>query len=153
PPVLSAADTLTNGLPKALIPKLASWVESWREASPGFAAESLARGSPEPFTFGYRWADSSGAVPTGIRSRALVDVVSPDSTHSIDYDMYLDFLRDESGEIDAGGDVDSAPVFADFASDSLWQVAFCGTPCFFDGAYWVDVGRFVLTGARESGPY
>jgi hypothetical protein len=76
-----------------------------------------------------------------------VDVLSPDSTYSLDFDMYLDLGR---GVLER--DVDSAPVLADFRSDTLWQVAFCGTPCNYDGAYWVDAGRFALTGTAQSGP-
>ena len=46
---------------------------------------------------------------------------------------------------------DSAPVLADFARDTLWRVSFCGTPCFFDGGYWLDRDRFALTGAMQTG--
>ena len=67
--------------------------------------------------------------------------------------MYVDFLRDGNGKVVVSGDVDSAPLLADFAKDSLWQIAFCGTPCFFNGAYWVDARRFALTGAVESGAH
>jgi hypothetical protein len=70
----------------------------------------------------------------------------------LDFDMYLDFDRGDDGTILLEREPDSAPVLADFRSDTLWEVAFCGTPCDFDGAYWVDSGRFALTGTVQSGP-
>ena len=142
----TVADTLTNGLPRALVPSLAGWTQAWRYAIPGFGPDSLARGATSPFKFGYSWA-GAGRISDNVRTRALVDVLSPDSTRSLDFDMYLDLDR---GVIDR--EPDSAPVLADFRSDTLWQVAFCGTPCDYDGAYWLDAGRFALTGTAQSGP-
>jgi hypothetical protein len=146
----SATDTLANGVPRSLAGKLAPWVVVWRHALPRFAPDSLTRGATTAFTFGYGWA-GAGRVTAGVRSRALVDVLSPDSTRSLDFDMYLDF--DPTGG--PGGllerEPDSAPVLADFKRDSVWQVAFCGTMCFYDGAYWIDNDRCALTGAIQSG--
>jgi hypothetical protein len=145
-------DTLANGLPRSLAPQLAAWVEVWRHAVPGFAPESLARGASSPFAFDYGWPVHGGEPSGRVRERALIDVLSPDSAHSLDFDMYLDFDRDENGKTRILREPDSAPVLADFGSDTLWRVAFCGTPCFYDGACWVDAARFALTGATRSGP-
>jgi hypothetical protein len=146
----TVADTLTNGLPRALVPSLAGWAQAWRYAIPGFGPDSLARGVTSPFKFGYSWA-GAGRISDNVRTRALVDVLSPDSTRSLDFDMYLDFDRGDDGKILLLHEPDSAPVLADFRSDTLRQVAFCGTTCFYDGAYWVDNERFALTGATQSG--
>jgi hypothetical protein len=80
-------------------------------------------------------------------------VLSPDSALSLDFDMYLDIDRDEDGRILLMREPDSAPVLADFKRDTLWQVSFCGTPCFYDGAYWVSNDRFALTGATQTGNF
>jgi len=80
-----------------------------------------------------------------------VDVLSPDSTHSLDFDMYLDFDATSGPGGILEREPDSAPILADFARDSLWQVGFCGTPCSYDGAYWVDNTRFALSGSTETG--
>lgn len=139
----SAADTLVNGLSRPLLPKLNAWTQVWRHAIPSFSADSLRRNGSATFAFGNAWA-GAGRAATGVRAKALVDVLSPDSARSLDFDMYLDLDRD-------GREPDSAPVLADFKSDTLWQVSFCGPSCFYDGAYWVDADRFALTGATQSG--
>jgi hypothetical protein len=140
-----------NGLPRALVPSLAGWVQAWRCAIPGFEPDSLAPGTPSQFRFGHSWA-GAGRISDNVRTRVSVDVLSPDSTHSLDFDMYLAFDRDVDGTILLEREPDSAPVLADFRSDTLWRVAFCGTPCEYDGAFWVDPARFALTGTAQSGP-
>jgi hypothetical protein len=151
PPAPAPADTLANGLPHALTSHLASSAQVWRIAIPGFEADSLAWEGSVPFRFDYAWAGAAGA-SDDIRSRARVKVLSPDSTRSLDFDMYLDFDRDESGAIRLLREPDSSPVLADFRSDTLWREAFCGTVCAYDGAYWADAERFALTGTTRSGP-
>jgi hypothetical protein len=144
------ADTLANGVPRVLLPALSSWIKVWRHAAPGFSADSLKRSSSGPFEFGSRWA-GAGPKTIGVRSGAGVDVLSPDSSHSLDFDWYVEFERDPDGTIVPGREADSSPILADFARDSVLQVTFCGTTCFYDGAYWVDAHRFALTGAARTG--
>jgi hypothetical protein len=144
------ADTLATGLPRSLVPKLASWVEVWRYAIPGFAPDSLRRDGSGPFTYDYAWR-GAGHIGHGVRESALIDVLSPDSARSLDFDMYLDFSPDTAGRFVPVGEPDSAPILADFKSDTIWRVSFCGTTCSFDGAYWVDSARFALTGATQTG--
>ncbi len=149
PQAAAVADTLRNGLPSALVPKLAAWVANWRHADPDFSPESLVRGDSDPYQFDAAWR-GAGHISDGVRSRALVDVLSPDSVRSLDFDMYLEFDGGPDG-VSLGREPDSAPILADFKADTVWRVAFCGTPCSFDGAYWIDAERFVLSGATESG--
>lgn len=146
----AGADTLGNGIPRALVLRLAGWTRVWRHAVPGFTLDSFRRLPSETFRFDYARHEAEHRVDP-VRARALIDVRSPDSAHSLDFDTYLDFERDESGKIVLGREPDSAPMLADLRSDSLWRVAFCGTPCFFDGAYWADDHRFALTGATQTG--
>jgi hypothetical protein len=146
----SAADTLSNGLPRALLPKLAPWTQVWRYSIPSLVADSLKRNSSAPFKFDSGWAGVGPFVET-IRSRALVEVLSPDSVHSLDFDAYLDFDKGPDGNILAEREPESRAVLADFRADSAWVVEFCGTTCFHDGSYWVDAERFVLTGATQTG--
>src|SRR2546428_11530985 len=40
----TAADTLSNGLPLALVISSAEWFSMWRKAAPGFAPDSLIHG-------------------------------------------------------------------------------------------------------------
>jgi len=145
-----AADTLANGLPRTLLPKLAPWVEVWRHAIPGFAPDSLRHSGPVLFHFESGWAGTGGRI-NSIRTRALIEVVSPDSVRSLDFNSYLDFGRAPGGDLLSEGEPDSRAVLADFRADSAWVVDFCGTGCSHDGAYWVDSERFVLTGTTLTG--
>ena len=143
-PVSAAApDTLPNGLPRVLVPKLANWSIAWRHANARFAPELLVRSDVSTFRFSVY-----GFGPRAMqdfRTQAKLQELSPDSTRSLEFDMYQDYFRE------GGGEVDSAPLLADFKSDTLWQPAFCGTPCSFDGAQWVDDSRFALTGTTLTG--
>ncbi len=148
---VGAADTLANGLPRPLATQLAGWLQAWGAAAPGFAPESLLRVTREPYRFesprpgnGAKWVET-------LRTRALIEVLSPDSARSVDFDRYLVVDGETDGAPDFGREPDSAPVLRDFAADTIWTVDFCGTPCFYDGACWVDATRFALTGATRSG--
>ena len=144
------SDTLANGLPRPLLPKLGSWVQVWRSAIPAFTPDSLTRSGPAPYKFEYA-GPTTAHIPEVIRTRALIDVMSPDSTRSLDFDAYLVFVRGPEGELQIGREPESRPVLADIEADTLWQVEFCGTSCFYDGAYWIDAQTFALTGATRSG--
>jgi hypothetical protein len=151
PRVAGTPDSLASGVPAALVPKLTDWVQVWRAAIPDFVLDSL-RLADSSASFELRYFGPGSSWPSGaVRDRAGIRVVSPDSARAVDFDIYLELYRDAGGGFDYGREPDSAPVLANFVSDSLWQVAFCGTPCFFDGATWLDADRFVLTGAMRSG--
>src|SRR5258708_15958928 len=147
---VAPADTLANGVPRALLPRLAEWCEVWAHASPGFAPESLVRVSTEPFVLEGGWAGAGRSVD-GVRSRARVDVASPDSAYSLDYDMYQDYSTGPDSSVSVEGEPDSSPILADFRRDWVYPLDFCGTGCFHDGAYWVDANRCALTGGAQSG--
>jgi hypothetical protein len=149
-PLGSAADTLSNGLPRTLLPKLKPWIQVWNYAIPRFEPDSLRRVRTAPFTFESGWAGNGGRAETA-RTRALIEVLSPDSVHALDYDTYLDFDRAPDGGILSEREPDSRAVLADFRVDSAWVVEFFGTAGFHDGAYWIDSQRFVLTGATQTG--
>jgi hypothetical protein len=150
PPPGSAADTLSNGLPRTLLPKLRPWIQVWRYAIPGFEPDSLRPFRAVPFAFESGWA-GAGRFAETVRTRALIEVLSPDSVHALDFDTYLDFDRAPDGGILAEREPDSRAVLADFRVDSAWVVEFCGTGCSHDGAYWIDSQRFVLSGATQTG--
>ncbi len=138
-----AVDSLPNGLPR-------SWIQVWRYAFPDLAPDSLRRSGSGPFRFDSGWA-GPGRFAESTRSRALIEVLSPDSVHSLDFDTYLDFDRGPDGGIQAEREPDSRAVLADFRSDSAWVVDFCGTSCLHDGAYWAGAEHFALTGATQTG--
>jgi hypothetical protein len=143
-------DTLSNGVPRGLAPGLAAWLVLWRHATPGFALDSLARFETRTLSFESARPGANRRLDP-VRLAASIVMLSPDSSRALDFDSYLEFARDDDGSIDVGREPDSAPTLADFASDTTWRVAFCGTPCFYDGGGWVDTQRFVLTGATRTG--
>lgn len=140
----ATSDSLKNGVPRALVPQLMGWSQLWRIANPRFATDSLTKVSVGPFELTAPRAGAKHPIPNA-RTRAGIEVLSPDSSKSLDFDVYLGL------EAGTGREPDSSPALADFSRDTLWRVAFCGTACFYDGAYWVDENRFALTGASRSG--
>jgi hypothetical protein len=139
------ADTLGNGLPRDIAAKLRPVVRLWRYGLRGFALDSLARGAGSVVNLGFEWG---GKDARDIGDRNL-DVWSPDSTRWLNHDFYIE-AGEEGGSIEFGGDVDSAPVLGDVKRDSVGRLDFCGTPCAFDGAWWIDDSRFVLIGNIEA---
>jgi hypothetical protein len=146
----SPGDTLANGVPRALAAQMSAWVGIWRQANPAFATETLVRGATRPYKF-YSLSERAGRFTSGVRSKAGIAALSPDSTRLLDFDAYVDFTRGPDGAALVEREADSTPTLADFGSDTLWHVAFCGTPCFYDGGYWIDASRFALTGAMQTG--
>lgn len=144
----AAADTLANGLPRALAPQLDAWLQNWRRAVPGLALDSLACVARGPYRFASASPAGGRRFADGVRSRAMIEVLSPDSTRLLDYDRYAD-VDSESGSLER--EADSAPMLLDMALDTLWTVSFCGPGCFYDGGFWLDASSFVLTGATQSG--
>lgn len=141
------ADTLANGLPRDVAAKLQPVARLWRYGLPRFALDSLVRGAASVVRPDFAWG---GKDARDIGDRNL-DVWSPDSTRWLNHDFYIE-ASEEGGSVEFGGDVDSAPVFGDVKRDSVARLDFCGTPCAFDGAWWVDNSRFVLIGNIEADP-
>ncbi len=146
----AAADTLGNGVPRVLVPQLNTWVQLWRHAVPQFGLDSLQSRAVGAFTFDYAQGEA-GNYAEDVRARAGIIVLSPDSTRALDFDTYLDIGPAPDGTIELMREPDSSPALTDFARDSVWRVAFCGTTCFYDGAYWLERDRFALTGATQTG--
>jgi hypothetical protein len=140
----SPADTLANGLPLDVAVTLRPVARLWGYGLPRFAVDSLVSGGASAVRADFAWG---GKDARDIGDRRL-DVWSPDSAHWINHDFYIE-AGEEGGAIEFGGDVDSAPVLGDAKRDSVERLDFCGTPCAFDGAWWIDNSRFVLIGNIE----
>ena len=145
------ADTLANGFPRAVAPKLASWFQLWQRAGTNLRADALHHGPSQPYAFQLAPVVHAGRWRDNVRTRAGIEVLAPDSLHAVDFDMELEVTREPDGIVRPERDVDSGPILADFARDSLWIVDFCGTPCGFDGAAWLDASRFVVVGTTQTG--
>ena len=75
-------------------------------------------------------------------------IFSPDRTKFIDPYVYF-FLTEAQGRVEAESDVDAAVVLVDLRRRLSMGLLFCGTPCGFDDAVWVDNDTFVVTGWSE----
>jgi hypothetical protein len=141
------SDTLANGLPRDVAAKLGPVARLWRYGLPRFALDSLVHGAASVVRPDFAWGGKD-ALDIGDRN---LDVWSPDSTRWLNHDFYVD-ASEEGGSVEFGGDVDSAPVLGDVRRDSVARLDFCGTPCAFDGTWWIDNSRFVLIGNIEADP-
>ena len=142
-------DTLSNGLPRLSMPKLRPWISCLAIRNTGPRAR-LASAPPDgAVRLRVRVGRQRRPCQETVRTRALIEVLSPDSVRALDFDTYLDFDSAPDGGMLAEREPDSRAVLADFRADSAWVVEFFGTASFHDGAYWIDSQRFVLTGASR----
>ena len=56
---------------------------------------------------------------------------------------------EEGGKLHAGLDVDSGVALADLKNNTWKRLMFCGTPCHFDDAAWINNDVFVVVGESE----
>jgi hypothetical protein len=143
-----SVDTLANGLPIGAVAAADDWVQICRRTIPHFVLDSLVPASPHLFQFHEAWpglASRARGTHGAIGERGLY-MYSPDSCRFVNFNMYAEVTRDKDGRLIAGDDPESAPVLGDLVADTLWMIGICRACCSFDGAYWVDASRFVLTG-------
>lgn len=139
-PAIGPRDSLMRGLATPL----AEWVGLWRAARPEFALDSLrfaGRTSFHPQPDAVPWEFPGPADPEGL---AALVVSSPDGRYRLLIDRYQVISGGETG-----GEPDSAPVLLDTRTGRTYTFEFCGTPCGFHWAAWIDSTRFVLGGWRE----
>jgi hypothetical protein len=145
------ADTLANGLPRAVADAIAPWTSMWLEAIPGFTADSLRPdGHFAALRGGYvlPHGEASLTDPEDEVAMEVLSARSPGGRYELVFDQYQEVTEDESG-VDVGGGPDSAPLLIDFKSKSVNRFEFCGTPCGFQWGGWVDSTRFALAGWEE----
>lgn len=114
------------------------WLKRWRKVDPYVTSaefELLSEGAVTPA----RPPEFALTLPPEalIPPRADRYVWSPDKSRFVDY-------------LSSYGEPDSAFTAYDRNGDGkLETLAFCGTPCRFDGAFWLDDERVVLLGNEE----
>jgi len=124
----------------------------WEKSSPGFRADSLLRVGVEP-AFRAGWLQPLNDVYPPPPDQELVFRVlsanSPDGRYKLVFDRYQS-IDEDAGEIETGGDPDSAPLLIDLRRRTFSQFETCGTPCGFDWGVWLSPSRFALAGWREA---
>jgi hypothetical protein len=134
-------------------PMLNVWVGMWREALPGFRTDSL---YPAGITRAFGSVYTQPAQDF-ISERGLNDVIevlgerSPYGRFHLVFDRYQ-AITEENGEIEIGGDPDSAPVLLDLRHGTASVFESCGTPCGFHYGVWISPTRFALGGWQEVDP-
>lgn len=144
-PTVGRSDTLVN----AIGPALAPWMVLWRHAYSGFQSDSLIRIGVEP---AFRNADVGplkSVYPPPAESAAAFRILSarsPDRRYDLIFDGYQ-CVEEVNGEIDIGGDADSAPLLLDLKRQTSTRFEVCGPGnCPFHWGAWVSPTRFILAG-------
>ncbi len=148
----AAADTLANGLPRAMVPALSAWTAMWQAAIPGFTPESLAGGTWSPALRGGDVQPLKNFYPAAPEEQATFEVLSalsPNGRYRLVFDWYQEIVEEEGG-IEIGGEPDSAPLLLDLRLGSSNVFEFCGTYCGYDWGCWMDSTRFALAGWSEA---
>ena len=154
PDVLSYEGTpvgKSDSLINAIAPKLRPWVVLWRHAIP-FAPESLIRVGVGPALRAGTAQPLKGLYPPPKESEAAYRILSarsPDGRYNLIFDRYQCVLESD-GEIDIGGDADSAPLLLDLKRGIANQFETCGPgSCAFHWGVWVSPTRFALAGTEN----
>ncbi len=84
--------------------------------------------------------------------RRRVYVSSPDKKKCLDPFVGMDLYRN-NGRIRAAFDIDSGVALIDLRSKEYKRLLYCGTPCGWDEARWLDNHSFVVAGSEEDASY
>jgi hypothetical protein len=118
-------------------PDFKAWVGKWREVDPYVSVAEFTRMQADAI----RTAGPDAAVTPspGLLAEPLASrfVWSPGKSRFVDY-------LSRFGEPDS-----SLEVFSRDGGGKLETIAYCGTPCRFDGAFWLDDDRAVVLGIEE----
>src|SRR5262249_41962540 len=104
-------------LPDSLRHAMAPWIRQWNAVLPGFDRDSVWVDSTRSFRPAYTQA--RGPAVREIPSIRLGVVWSPDHRRYLNPDFYVEDAARDHGAISIVRDVDSAPMVADLANDSL----------------------------------
>jgi hypothetical protein len=118
---------------------------------PGFRPESLYFAGTGPALRRGYVQPLGNMDPPGEEASATFEVLSaesPDGRYKLVFDWYQR-VSEEEGEIEIGGDADSAPLLLDRREQTSNAFAFCGTPCGFHWGAWISPTKFVLAGWQE----
>ena len=154
PDVLSYEGTTVGAsdpLIRSIAPTLRPWVVMWRHAMPAFQPESLIRAGVEPAFRGYVQPLKNVYPPPKESAAAfrILSARSPDGRYKLIFDWYQCVLED-AGEIEIGGDADSAPLLLDTKRGLSNQLETCGPgSCAFHWGAWISPTRFILTGTQS----
>lgn len=149
PPVMKSASAF-SAIASVVESKLPIWVDLWRQAVPGFEVSKFSKTGEGAIKSESPDGSSCGS-PQPNQLREIMYVYSPDKTRFVDPRVYL-YLSENNGKIEGGFDADSAVALFDLRSNECKRVLFCGTPCGFDDAVWIDNNRFVVVGDHEHHP-
>lgn len=137
-----------------MAPVLSEWIGLWQAAIPGFRPESLYFGGRTGALRGGYVQPVKNVFPPSKDQVATFEVLSadsPDRRYKLVFDWYQ-HVGESEGEIDIGGEPDSAPLLLDLRDGVSNQFASCGTPCGFHWGAWVSPSRFVLGRWHELDP-
>ncbi len=139
---------------------LGEWFQWWRTFTPGLDLKLFrkTRSGPLNRVQDYYERSYDPSKPPPFKGWTAEDealrrplyIYSPDRTKFIDPDIYLDLAKEDS-QIEAGWDVDSAVALGDLSRRVWITLLFCGTPCGFDDALWINNDTVAIAGWSETG--
>ena len=124
----------------------------WREAVPGFIADSLILAGRMPATLGRAVEPLDHSVVADIDSTVLREVmgeVSPTGRYVLIADAYRALPDSCGAENPGGGEPDEAAILIDYQQRTCDRFLDCGTPCTFDWGGWLDHTHFVVAGSES----
>lgn len=146
-PVVSSSSNFSD-IVSVVENKLPIWINLWRQAIPGFKVSSFRKISEETIKpdVEYPYSPSQQS-----KLREIIYAYSPDKTKFVDTRGGME-LYEENGKLKAAFDIDSDVGLIDLKSNKYNRLLFCGTPCGFDDAIWIDNNIFVVVGQTEYYP-
>jgi len=150
---LATADTLGNGIPRAIVPALSPWIAMWQSAIRGFDVDSLKSGGRRP-ALGDGYVQPAGNLnpqaPEESATFEVLSAVSPGGRYKLVFDWYQE-IDEDAGGINIGGEPDSAPLLIDLRLERSNQFETSGTMGGYHWGCWIDSTRFALAGWAEEG--
>jgi hypothetical protein len=150
-PQVGKTDSIMNAAARRLNP----WVRMWQASLPGFKPDSLYHNGMRPALRGGYVQPLRNIYPPDPEHRdvfSVLSAMSPDGRYKLVFDWYQ-YIGENEGDIETGGEPDSAPLLLDLRFRTSNQFEFCGTPCAFDWGVWLSPTSFALGGWQDADEY
>ena len=141
-------DTTLNIVASTIEQKLPLWINLWQGIISEFNVATFKEVNEKSIV-----PDMESAYDVSQQDKLyeLIYVYSPDKTKFVNPRLGME-LYNEDGKIKAALGVDSGVTLVDLKNKQWKRLLFCGTPCSFDDAVWIDNNIFAVVGHSEYYP-
>lgn len=140
-------------LPKAISSivenKLSVWVTQWKNITPNFNLASFSKENESTISSGYK------INPCDAKCSSIFDDMKNLYAFSPNGEKFIDVHGGQMIEVKNGkhvfvsGEPDSSVLVIDKKLQTIQTVLFCGTPCGFSNAAWIDNNSLVVVGEES----